>query len=135
MAAGSSLSRNRKIEPVINQISKRNTKSKRTKMLIKKSMELSILCNLDINISIYDCQTNKLQQINTKDGFTVEALNKLITEGKNGNLNINNNRKFKMSIINCKDQNYCSDDEKEHSDDIGQPKVTNQEMNTRMETD
>ena len=58
--------RNRLIAPILNQVQKRNTKSKRTKVLVKKSKELSILCNLDINISIYDKSIHKLQQFSTK---------------------------------------------------------------------
>lgn len=53
--------RNRNIEPILNLVQKRNTKSKRTKVLVKKSRELSILCNLDINITIYDRSINKIQ--------------------------------------------------------------------------
>lgn len=53
--------RNRNIAPILNLVQKRNTKSKRTKVLVKKSRELSILCNLDINISIYDRSIHKLQ--------------------------------------------------------------------------
>ena len=60
MAAAAGSTRNRNIEQIINPVQKRNTKSKRTKVLIKKSRELSILCNLDINISIYDRTINKL---------------------------------------------------------------------------
>lgn len=52
--------RNRNIEPILNLVQKRNTKSKRTKVLVKKSRELSILCNLDINITIYDRSINKI---------------------------------------------------------------------------
>jgi hypothetical protein len=53
--------RNRKIEPINDVVQKRNTKSKRTKVLVKKSKELSILCNLDINITIYDRTIHKVQ--------------------------------------------------------------------------
>ena len=77
MAAGAK-ARNRVISPISNPVQKRNTKSKRTKVLIKKSRELSILCNLDINVSIYDRSINKLQQFSTKDGFTVESLYEII---------------------------------------------------------
>lgn len=70
--------RNRNIEPILNLVQKRNTKSKRTKVLVKKSKELSILCNLDINITIYDSTINKVQQFTTKRGFTVESIYSMI---------------------------------------------------------
>ena len=52
--------RNRQIALITNPVSRRNAKCKRTKGLIKKIKELSILCDLDINICIFDRQMNKI---------------------------------------------------------------------------
>ena len=90
--------RNRNIEPIQNLVQKRNTKSKRTKVLFKKSRELSVLCNLDINISIYDRSINKLWQYGTKQGFTVESIYNIIQKETKDKVDING-KKFKMKVI------------------------------------
>ena len=87
--------RNRNIEPIQNLVQKRNTKCKRTKVLFKKSRELSVLCNLDINISIYDRSINKLWQYGTKQGFTVESIYNIIQKETKDKVDING-KKFKM---------------------------------------
>ena len=94
--------RNRNIEPILSLVQKRNTKSKRTKVLVKKSRELSILCNLDINITIYDRSINKIQQFSTKEGFTIDSIYQMIqNETRNKS---SHGKKFKMKIINCTNQ-------------------------------
>ena len=89
--------RNRKIEPISDVVQKRNTKSKRTKVLVKKSKELSILCNLDINITIYDRTIHKVQQFSTKQGFTVQSIYQMIVDEKQKKGS--SQKKFKMKII------------------------------------
>jgi hypothetical protein len=61
-------------------LQRRNTKSKRIKVLIKKVKELSILCELDINIAILDRKCNKLSQFCTKKDLTVSVLGKMVRD-------------------------------------------------------
>ena len=115
MAAGGK-SRNRNIQPIANLVQKRNTKSKRTKVLIKKTRELSILCNLDINVSIYDSSTNKLQQFTSKDGFTVDQMFLLIKNESKTKMGTNG-KKFKMRVVNCSNTTNTADNDSDDSED------------------
>ena len=42
------------LEPITDPVKMRNTKCKRTKNIAKKCIELAQLCQLDINLTIYD---------------------------------------------------------------------------------
>lgn len=70
--------RNRKIQKIDDRTKLRNTKSKRSKNLMKKSHELSILCDLDINVSIYNRRNNKLLEYCSNQEFTHEYIHSLI---------------------------------------------------------
>ena len=111
--------RNRKIEPILDVVQKRNTKSKRTKVLVKKSKELSILCNLDINITVYDRTIHKVQQFSTRQGFTVQSIYQMILDesSKKGM----NSKKFKMKIVNCPEPDGLLNDSGDSDDDIDLP--------------
>ena len=75
-------SRKKNIAPITNKISRRNTKSKRTKCIVKKCRELSILCDLDINVTMYDRSLNQLRQFSTRNGFTAHDICEIIREGQ-----------------------------------------------------
>ena len=55
-----------------------NTKSKRSNLIVKKCHELSQLCDLTINLVIYDPRTNKLVEFKTDFDFVVEDKKKEI---------------------------------------------------------
>lgn len=64
--------RNREIT-YIHEMSKRNNaKSKRTKHLMQKLHQLSILCDLRINLSIFDPKINKLMEYATDKVYKLE---------------------------------------------------------------
>jgi len=48
------------LKPIADPVKMRNTKCKRTKNIVKKCQELSQLCSLDINITMFDKKRNKL---------------------------------------------------------------------------
>ena len=48
------------LNPIGDPVKMRNTKCKRTKNIAKKCLELAQLCELDINITMYDKKRNKL---------------------------------------------------------------------------
>ena len=48
------------LNAIADPIKMRNTKCKRTKNIVKKCLELSQLCELEINITMYDKKRNKL---------------------------------------------------------------------------
>ena len=86
-------------------------------MLIKKCRELSILCNLDINISIFDRTINKLQQLTATDGFTIEYIYQMIQDQSKIKV-ANIGKKFKMSVVNCGSHKNQHDlNESDDSDD------------------
>ena len=58
----SKCARNTEIKPIQDPVKKRNAKSKRTKYMMKKAYELSVLCSIDVNISLYDRKMNKVTE-------------------------------------------------------------------------
>lgn len=48
------------LNAIADPVKMRNTKCKRTKNIVKKCLELSQLCELEINITMYDKKRNKL---------------------------------------------------------------------------
>ena len=62
--------KNRKIEPIKDKSVKRDSWRKRAKCIINKCRELSVLCSLDINLSMYDPCLKRLHHFCTKDDFT-----------------------------------------------------------------
>ena len=71
------------LKPITDPVKARNTKCKRTKNLVKKCLELSQLCELSINISMYDAKRHKLQEICTNRNFTLEKVFELIDNDRN----------------------------------------------------
>ena len=70
--------RNRQIQLIEGCAQKKNTKCRRSKNLMKKSYELSVLCGLSINLIIYDSKQNKVQEYSSKPNFTHEKVHELI---------------------------------------------------------
>lgn len=48
------------MKAIADPVKMRNTKCKRTKNLVKKCLELSQLCELDINITMYDSKRHRI---------------------------------------------------------------------------
>ena len=71
--------RNRDIEPISDPVKRRNAKCKRTKWLYKKSYELSILCNVDVNIQIYQRSMNKITEFATSSDCALKHLTQMTT--------------------------------------------------------
>lgn len=63
--------RNREIAKLDDQAKRRCTKCKRGKQLMKKAHELAVLCDLKINISIFDPKLNTFVEFTTEPKFTV----------------------------------------------------------------
>ena len=74
--------RNRQIEYMNDNVKRRNMKCKRTKGIIKKAYELSVLCKLDINISFFDPSLFKVIEYTSNPNFTMQDLNNLRIKGK-----------------------------------------------------
>lgn len=62
------------LKPIADPVKMRNTKCKRTKNIVKKCLELSQLCELEINITMYDKKRNKLQEICTSNDITLQKV-------------------------------------------------------------
>ena len=70
--------RNRKIDLIDSIKQKKNSKCRRSKNLMKKSYELSVLCGLNVSIIIYDPKRHKMQEYSSKPDFTHEKIHELI---------------------------------------------------------
>jgi len=70
--------RNRKIESINSKNQKKNTKYRRSKNLSKKCYELSILCDLQINLTIFDSKRNTMTEYSSDQNFTHEEIQRII---------------------------------------------------------
>ena len=91
--------RNRDIGPIDDAVKLRNAKCKRTKCLYRKSYELSILCNLDVNIQIYDRSSNRITEFSTNSECTPDHLTQL----KNENSKLFSDKRLKVKSMMASD--------------------------------
>lgn len=61
-----------------NNIKRNDVKSKKSKNLVKKCNELSIICGLQISLVIYDPKYNQLQEFNSHSDFTTIDISRII---------------------------------------------------------
>ena len=62
------------IEKIADGARLRNAKSKRSRNLIKKCMELSKMCGLKINLVLFDEHTNRMQEYSSDTQFDVQKV-------------------------------------------------------------
>ena len=74
--------RNRTIQQIDDPVKKRNAKCKRSKNLMKKAYELAVLCQLDVNISLFDKSMKKVIEFATNPNFTMHDLSLMMLTGK-----------------------------------------------------
>ena len=60
----------------------RNTKWRRKKNFVKKSLEISYQCDVDMIMLIFDKKYDRFQQIYTSDEFTLDTYNRIYAEDK-----------------------------------------------------
>ena len=70
--------RDREIKFITDPVKKRNAKCKRSKNIMKKAYELSVLCNVDVNVSFYDSKMKKVTDFSSNPEFRLYDLSKLI---------------------------------------------------------
>ena len=88
------------IEPIADRIKKRNAKHKRSKIIMKKAYELSVLCQLEVNVSFFDREKNKVIEFASNPDFTLKNLSELIAEdARNGILG----KKFVEKLYTSRD--------------------------------
>ena len=56
------------------------TLSKRKRSLIKKAIELSVMCDLDIFMVIFDKKKQKFFELNSSPQFDVKVVNEILSE-------------------------------------------------------
>ena len=95
--------RNRNITPLADPVKKRNAKSKRSKHIIKKAYELSILCNLNVNISFFDPQINKQIEFATNSAFTMGHLSSKSEHADQHQAAPKNAKNFKYKLLTTDD--------------------------------
>ena len=74
--------RKRAIEEIVDPVKRRNSKSKRSKNIMKKAQELSVLCKVDVNISIYDSKMRKVTEFATNPNLSIKDLGLQINDNK-----------------------------------------------------
>lgn len=73
-------------------------KCTRTKNLIKKSLEVSIQCDIDIIIIVYDKNKNQIKQTVTNPQVTMDSITKMIHEQEESKY-----KKYKKAYIQTKE--------------------------------
>lgn len=75
---GKAVGNKRGTKKIANSNHLRNTKYRRTKNLVKKSVEISNQCNLDFVIIIYDPKFNRFKEVHTNRDITFEKVHTMI---------------------------------------------------------
>lgn len=65
-------------QAIANKFRRKVTFSKRKRGLFKKAIELSILCELDIFLCIFDREKQKIFELNTSKDFDVRLLSHML---------------------------------------------------------
>ena len=68
------MSQKRNIEPLTDRVKIRNAKYKKSMIVMKKAYELAILCNLKVNVTIFDSVKQELTEFATDTSFTLDDL-------------------------------------------------------------
>lgn len=92
--------RNREIAYIQDQVKKRNAKCKRSKNLMAKAQELSVLCNLKVNISFFDPTMNRVVEFASDPNFTMHDLCMRVM-GESARLS--HNKKIKHKLVTSDD--------------------------------
>ena len=66
--------RNREIAYIADPVKKRSTKCKRTRNLMKKAYELSVLCNIKVNINFFDAESNRVVEFASDPKLSLKDL-------------------------------------------------------------
>ena len=66
------------VKKIEKQSTRYQVKYRKLKALMKKSLELSIKCGLNINILVFDPTKNEIQERYTDDSFCLEEVNKMV---------------------------------------------------------
>ena len=67
-----------KIDKIENHTQRLYAYAQRKRGLLKKAMEISILCEQDLYLVFYDKKDKKLVQLSSSEDFNLEAINHLI---------------------------------------------------------
>ena len=67
----------RSIQQIVDPRQLTNTKFKRTRNLVKKSLEVSIQCELDIVMLVYDKRYNRFREICTNPELTIDRFKEM----------------------------------------------------------
>lgn len=71
---------------------------------MNKAQELSVLCKVDVNISIYDRKMNKVTEFASNPGLTIKDIGQMMTnKTKSEHTNQNNTKTFKHKLITSHD--------------------------------
>ena len=92
----------KKLKTLIVDVRRRQTiKCQRKKNLIKKCHELAKLCNLKINLVIYNQEANCLQQYSSHDDFKIHHIRTLMNQSKHLKQSDPNNKKtnYKKNFV------------------------------------
>jgi hypothetical protein len=89
------------------------TLSKRKRSLIKKAIELSVMCDLDIFMVIFDKKKQKFFELNSSAQFDIKVVNEILSE-------ITRQQFISSKYTNNDHYKFCLDKGKIDSDDDNQ---------------
>lgn len=107
--------RNREIAFIQDQVKKRNAKCKRSKNLMTKAYELSILCNLKVNLSIFDPTMNRVVEFASDPKLKMADLTSLIKRDGDLQKKQTSIKKSKYKLVTPDDLYDCLVDFKDSS--------------------
>ena len=97
---------------ISDKLRKKVTLSKRKRGLFKKAIELSILCEIDIFMCIFDSDKQKVFELNTNPDFDIRVVNHILDKV--------NKLQFKcLQFSNADYDNFNKPDVREESDEEG----------------
>lgn len=70
------------VKKIDDSLNRRVTKYRRLKNLVKKSLEISVRCDLKINVLVYDPSQHKIQEAFTDGDFSLNNMVEMIEKNK-----------------------------------------------------
>ena len=98
----------------------RCTKYRRTKNLVKKSVEISTQCEIDIVLIIFDKKYNRFREVHTNRGFTLDTVNQMMRDEYHNDLdkaNTTHELSPKYKRVYARDLLGCEEDDHDAEDD------------------
>lgn len=115
-AASAKINQNKRcVKPINDSHNLRVTKCRRTKNLVKKSLEISTQCQIDFVIIQYDKKLNKFKEIYTNPELTLDKVNTMLSQRDKSKSCKQNapkyHRMLARKIVEIDEENVSEDEE------------------------